>query len=65
MMQQDLKKLSDDELVELIGRLDHSNDALNLAMGALADIAMSDDMDLQIARNKARRIYEICLKLRG
>lgn len=31
--------------------------ALELARGALADIANSDDMTLTVARKKARRIY--------
>jgi hypothetical protein len=37
---------------------------LQLALGALADIAISEDMTLEIARNKAKRIYdEITAKL--
>lgn len=33
-------------------------EALDLAIGALADIAFSSDMSLEVARNKAKRIYE-------
>jgi transcription initiation factor IIE alpha subunit len=30
---------------------------LEIARGALADIALSDDMTLEVAKNKAARIY--------
>lgn len=33
-------------------------EALDLAIGAFADIAFSSDMSLEVARNKAKRIYE-------
>lgn len=32
--------------------------SLEIARGALADIAVSEDMTLSMARNKARRIYD-------
>ena len=33
-------------------------EALEVALGALADIALSSDMTLALARQKAKRIYD-------
>ncbi len=35
-----------------------ADEKLEIALGVLADIAMSDDMTLDLARAKATRIYE-------
>jgi len=35
-----------------------SEEKLQIAVGALADIGFSEDMTLEVARNKAKRIYE-------
>lgn len=39
---------------------DRLRDALQVAVGALADIASAEDMTLETARRKAQRIYEEC-----
>lgn len=49
---------NDDDLIDAAAdALDAQAEQLQMALGALADIATSQDMTLETARNKAARIY--------
>ena len=45
------------EIDELKKQITKQSAALDLVFGALADIAFSEDMSLEVARRKAGRIY--------
>lgn len=43
-----------------VDALQDTREKLEVVLGALADIAFSKDMTIELARAKAKRIYEEC-----
>jgi len=53
----DMSALRDEELRPALERIASLQELLQIARGALADIGVSSDMTLTMARKKAKRIY--------